>query len=522
MGATTRWVEYDINATTALYNGGNVYKGKRGYYPGGNSVGSTFTLTSSNNILGISDGSITKTITLPTGSGLDGRFLARVIQEKLHSAANDATEPQFAFAQCEFINSSFKLYSGIMGSSSSISPTNVTHDAQTTLGLNLNSPIAGSNTANNGGNTNTLTLSGTYTGARDEVYTIFVGDADTISPLAGLKSGNVTCYPGGVYNETSTVTYTITVDSSAGSKSVMGAGSGQVPTYTWVASAGGDNSTGATDLLFANDWVEIGTKGLKVKFDDYAFDANNANNVFAIVCSGTNTSTSVALNSTPIVYSSKYNDRGSYAASNVTNYFAIGTKGLYGKFTGSSNMWYGDQWKVIARGPQPKNGGDALTTLNFGNITVSDNSPVKCCIFEIISGAVAMNSVRFTLFSDGTFRYHDNADGGSGDTEFHFGTVGVGQPSVGHNEWNTGVSATDISPATLNTSPPSYLYATRKNLYETNVADNGQTIGVVGGDGTTAHPGGLMSDFIFIGLKMGANETGANSSIDYRMYFDYL
>jgi len=129
-----------------------------------------------------------------------------------------------------------------------------------------------------------------------------------------------------------------------------------------------------------------------------------------------------------------------------------------------------------------------------------------------------MSTVKFSLQSDGTFQHHDQ---GNNDTEFHFGTCGAdndgGTSSTSNDQVEFAVDvnglgrilATDIDSDT----PPVYLNATKADLAEVNSADLAQTIG--------NFQDALVSDFIWLAIKLGASETGANSTINYRMYFDF-
>jgi hypothetical protein len=45
-------------------------------------------------------------------------------------------------------------------------------------------------------------------------------------------------------------------------------------------------------------------------------------------------------------------------------------------------------------------------------------------------------------------------------------------------------------------------------------ADNSETIGA-------SHYMGMVADPVFLAIKLGASEVGANSTINYRLYFDY-
>ena len=168
-----------------------------------------------------------------------------------------------------------------------------------------------------------------------------------------------------------------------------------------------------------------------------------------------------------------------------------------------------DELFVICTPPQPASYG--ITNLNYGNVTVSTESPVKSVMFEIMSGAVEIDTVKFGLQSHGNFEHHGE---GNNDTYFRFGNVGpgnnAGTPPVDGLEWRTSVTAADIS----NDIPPSYLYATEDNLSVVADADSSEAIGV----STFA---GMVADPIWLNIKLGNSEVGANSTILYRIYFDY-
>jgi hypothetical protein len=187
----------------------------------------------------------------------------------------------------------------------------------------------------------------------------------------------------------------------------------------------------------------------------------------------------------------------------------LGSRGLYIKYTGDNMFKVGDQFKVVCTPPQPKS--YDITNLNYGNVTVSTEAPVKAVIFEIISGAIEMSTVKFGLQSHGTFSHHDT---NNADTFFRFGTVGPGQKTgsapVSGLEWRANVAAADIASDT----PPSYLFASKSNLSVVSDADASQTIGASGFMGMTSDP-------IFLNIKLGASEVGANSTINYRIFFDY-
>ena len=72
------------------------------------------------------------------------------------------------------------------------------------------------------------------------------------------------------------------------------------------------------------------------------------------------------------------------------------------------------------------------------------------------------------------------------------------------------MTASDIS----SDVPPSYLYATKEGLAVVADADSSEAIG-------TSTQGGMVADPIWLNIKLGASEVGANSTINYRIYFDY-
>jgi hypothetical protein len=174
-----------------------------------------------------------------------------------------------------------------------------------------------------------------------------------------------------------------------------------------------------------------------------------------------------------------------------------------------------DEWKVVCKGPTPEAFG--VTNVVYGNVTVTTESPVKVHQFELISGAVEMSSVKFSLQNDGTFSHHD---AGNSDTFFRFGTSGFGKPGDGVSaantgpEWTADVLASDLATAKTsgNTGAPIYLDSTVPDLAVVTSADNAEDIGSKG----------LVSDFVWTNIKLGAEESGANSTILYRLYFDYL
>ena len=125
-----------------------------------------------------------------------------------------------------------------------------------------------------------------------------------------------------------------------------------------------------------------------------------------------------------------------------------------------------------------------------------------------MSGAYELSSIKFGLQSHGTFSYHDTVN-----TKFRFGTVGpgnnAGSGDVDGLEWRTDVVAGDIDADVA----PSYLAFTEDDLAEVASADLSEDVG-----NTQLY---LQADPIWLCILLGANETGANSTINYRLYFDY-
>jgi hypothetical protein len=479
--ATTRWVQYEISAAGSTEVGAVTEGlGTRGYSPAeGASDTDTFNIGSGNNRLHVSIDGSDGYITLVSGTGLDPRFLAKDITEKLHNLGK-ATDG-YDYAQCVWENGRFILYSGKLGSGSSVAVTSGTNTAHLELGWGTSTPVGGSatgNTYNNGG----VTVSGTYNGFFDELYRIVINKENPIqSPVKdGTNAYTGTISTGGAFNYTSSaITYTLTID----------------------------------ELLYPNYWYNIGTKGLMVKFTDAVFNSCTA---WTITCNqiqyveGSNTT--AAAGTAMYYYGS---NRGDDAANSITckddEMTQLGTRGLTIKFVGNPADLFaaGDEFYVVCKPPQPQS--YDITNLNYGNVTVSTESPVKAVIFEIISGAIEISTVKFGLQSHGTFEHHNE---NNSDTYFRFGTIGPGNlagssPTDG-KEWRVGVTSADIDSDT----PPAYLHATKANLAVVSDADDSEPIGSSGYMGMTSDP-------IFMNVRLGASETGANSLINTRTYFDF-
>ena len=147
---------------------------------------------------------------------------------------------------------------------------------------------------------------------------------------------------------------------------------------------------------------------------------------------------------------------------------------------------------------------------------VTTESAIKAHQFESMSGAVDMSSVKFSLQNHGTFAHHDAGDS---DTWFRFGTAGFGKPGDGVSanngpEWTTSVTAADLASAKTsgNTGAPFHLDSVVPDLAVVSSADNAEDVG----------NRSMVSDIMWTGIRLGAQESGANSSINYRLYFDFV
>lgn len=522
MSAVTRWVEYAVDAEGVAGTGGGTAlgAGTRGYsLATGGTDKDSFNIGAGNNRLHVSVDGDSGYITLASGTALDPRFVARDISEKLHNLGKN--DPSYDQAQCLWENNKLKLYSGSLGSSSSVAVVSGTNTAHIELGWGTKTEVGGSNdnpattsgvNQYNGG----ITVSGTYNGFFDETYTVVIGNDWTIdTPVkGGSNSYTGTITTGGIFNNQTDITYTLNIDTTNGT--TMGGGTGNVPKISWTSTGNVDNSSAGVELLYPNYWYYVGTKGLMVKFTDAVFSHCPAGTpAWTIACShpaythGTNPQGATG-DAQYIWGSTRGDDSGNNPiTTDGSTYTQLGSRGLYVRFTGNNNFLAGDQFKVVCTAPQPQS--YDITNLNYGNVTVSTESPVKAVIFEIMSGAIEMSTVKFGLQNHGTFEHHnENND----DTYFRFGTVGPGQPDgsspIDGLEWWVSVQASDIS----SDVSPSYLYATRENLDVVSDADDSEAIGASGYMGMTSDP-------IWLNIKLGASEVGANSTINYRIFFDY-
>lgn len=513
MAAETRWVEYGVVSATSDHLGTSTSGvGTRGRVKANNTISDEldrFTIGPTNNILNIAmDGGTPFDITLTSGINLDARFVTRDITEKMH--AEKPAIDSWAHATCEWINNQIHIYSGDLGAASSVALSSGTHTAIDTLGFASNTQDTGgahSWKAQNG-YVGGITVSGTgeWEGMFDEVYTIIINKETTIKTHTG-NGGNFTGTVtfGGQYNHGSgDSTYTITIDTTNGA--TVGGGAGGVPKFTWTSTGTPDNG-GPVDILYSDHWYNVGTRGLKVKWSDDVFIHDG---VWSVECikplyaEGSNGT--AAPGAALYVWTSTRGDEcTSQLTTSDTTFTRVGTRGLYMKFIESNNLSAGDEFRVVCTPPQPSL--YDISSLNYGNVTVTTESPVKCVLFEIMGGAVMMTSVKFGLQNHGSFNFHN-----PGDTYFRYGTIGgkntAGAGQTTGKEWHTNVTADDLS-GTL----PAYLYANDDNLPVVATADGSKPIG--------NYQGGLVSDFVYLCVALGADETGSNSSINYRLYFDY-
>jgi len=521
MAANTRWVQFDISAEGAAGDGDNGCKGTQGYSIATASVGDVFNIGSTTNRLHLSIGGVAAPyITLYSGSLLDARFVARDITDKL-KALGKGTE-DYDKAICKWENDGdygnhLVIYPGELGAGSQVVVTSGTNDAKDTLGWTTkdeNGGGAGAYTFNGD-----VTVSGTpYYGLFAETYKVVMSCDEHAVRGIGAASQDVgntyagTMTTGGMANPASDISYVISIDVTNGT--VMGGGTGNVPTMTWTSTGSADDSAVETELLYPYTWYNVGVNGLMVKFTDATFvtasPAWTIQTYQPTHVEGGNASAAVGI--AQYAYSSDRGDMSSSPTTTVSGSFtSLGSRGITIRFDpiGADLLGAGDEFYVICAGPYPGSPANYnISSLNYGNVTVSTESAVKCVMFEIESGAVQMSTVKFGLQSHGTFAHHDT---GNSDTYFRFGTVGVGEPSgpVGTEgiEWYPNIVAADID----SDVPPAYLYATEDNLPVVSTADASESVG----------SDGLVADPMWLNIRLGAAETGANSSINFRCYFVY-
>lgn len=515
MVAITRFVEYDVDTPTSFTvesSTTNSGVGSPGYVETGSASNTSDTITITQGVadqmqVSIDGGSFSE-ITLTSGNDLDSRVVARDIEYKLKQLVGS----EFEHINVEFVNGKFRIFSSSLGASSQAQVDNGTNDCLHLLGM-ASSPggaltvttANGSNGSNSPSYTGQITASGVYNGQLSDIYTVMIG---TEHPVSGVNPDVGNTYAGtatvaGDWNESTDETYTITISTSAGS--VMNAGSGNVPTMTWTSTQGDNNAT-AVELLYSNKWYYIGTKGARIKFSDAPFGDGD---IFNLVCQAIDFAapavTSAAVGTARYVWSSLVEGKSTSPTITSTVGTAVGNKGLNIAFSASGSLTRRDEFRIIASGPQPQSFG--ITNLSYGNVTVSTYSPTKAVTFELLSGATILSDVKFGLQSHGTAQHHNQ---GNSDTLFAFGTAGRGVPASNGTEWHKSVNAASDLASDV---PPAYLAATEDNLPEVSTASASEALGVGEGD--------MLSDFVWLAIKLGASETGANSTINYRVFFSF-
>jgi len=506
MIAISRWNEYSVNATTGYTS---ALVGTPGYVKATNQSGTdAFTITGSTDNLRISIEGEEHTLVLASGTDLDPRFVALDIQRKLQDSSSLWSAPYDDYAlnaKCEWEEGHFAIYLPPIGNGITVDVVPTAGEARTVLGFDATSKTDTTTATNGYGGV--VTISGTYHGQFDDIYTIIASknsNYGSVTKTSGDYDGTVTI--GGTYKSNTTRTYTITIDTTNGV--TMGAGAGLVPQMSWSNNDNTDNG-GPIDLLYPDTWYAYGINGNRIKFTDSAFDTA----VFQFTANGIS-QTHGSSPSGPVgtAYFIVRSLRGDDAAPALTSLTPVdlGSQGLTVSWT-SDTIQARDYWVVYARSIAPTSDDAGITTANFGNVTVSTDSPVKVVQFEIMSGAVIMDSLKFGLNNDGGFQHHQAGDN---DTFVHFGTVGAGNPNDAGHQWETGITAVNLSEVTRKTGPdagpPEELYSSVKDLTVVNSADDSEAVGNTG----------LVSDFIFLGIKLGASETSANT-ITYRIFYDF-
>ena len=534
MAAISRWVRYPIAGTTGY---AAIQTGTRGLQRGTANTSDSFTIpgAATNQLKFEVDASGSPfTITLTSGTNLDPRFIARDIQRKVQAAGASVSDG-YDYFQVEFSNynsgngfGQFVARSGSTGASSAVAITDPGGGlgANAILGLNTLATEIGTNDhlgtvedAVAGTYTGTATASGVYRGVFDDVYQLHIATAQLIGTTVNgggntygvSNAGSATS--GGFWNDTPTEVYTVTVATTNGQ--TVGGGTGNVPTFT-VTSDQSDNVATAQEILYSDEPYYIGTKGLTLSWSDAPFGSGDT---FTVTC--TTPTTVDGTNATGIVgvaeyqYRSLLGDDSTTPTVTSTGGTPVGRKGISVTFTdNASSMSPRDEYKIVCKGPTPEAYG--ITNMVYGNVTVTTESALKAHQFEIMSGAVAMSSVKFSLQNHGTFAHHNSGDS---DTYFRFGTAGFGKPGDGATantgpEWTTSVTAADLSTAKTsgNTGAPIHLDSTVVNLAVVSSADNAEDVG----------NRSMVSDIMLTGIRLGAQESGANSSINYRLYFDFV
>lgn len=513
MAATSRWVLFDPNAETVLTAATNETisgTGTQGWVEGASVVSGTVTIAagSADQMQVSINGGSYQEVTLTSGTNLDTRMVAREIEFKLKQLSGT----EWDAVHVEYVNNKFRINSSSLGDDSAVAVNHGTASCLHLLGMAASAGGAltvtthnGEATENNVSYTGQVTASGAYKGQFSDIYTVLIG---TTHPVGSVTASGANSYGGtstsaGDWNEGTAETYTVTISTTNGS--VMNNGAGNVPTFT-VTSTQGDNVSTPVELLYSDYWYNIGTKGLRMKFTDSPFGNGDT---FTVVCTpiaeASSGATASAVGTAQYIWSSLKEGKSSSATTTSTTGTAVGSKGVTIAFSNSGLLTRRDSFRVLCSGPQPTTLG--VTVLNFGSVTVSTYSPTKSVWFELLSGATVLSSPKFGLNSHGTAQHHN---AGNSDTKFAFGTAGAGYPGSDGSEWKQGiVGSTDLA----SDIPPAYLHATEDNMPVVSTADDSIEIGKPAGE--------MVTDFIHLAIKLGALETGANSTICLRMFFDY-
>lgn len=539
--AQPRWVEMYTNSSgiglSAYLNAGHTlnYMYGRGTPPGlrgdkPSEIPINITSTTADLKITMNDGTsaTSKVFTLASGTNLDPRVIARDITDKMHREY-PTNNPVWTHAYCLWWNEAFELRGGIAGVNASVAVDYTANSAATKLGFTHgvtaygsdNNRLYGGGIAAGNKTTNTwsgsMSVSGTsFAAAWDEYMVVAINQTDPVTPgqgsatvqthASGSYPGTVTL--GGVYNYTDNTTYHVNVAVS-GSSSYMNGITGSVPVMTWYGVGGDTVASGSQELLYPNYPYPLGNKGLWVKFsnspftypgDDWQIQASGI-----LAPSGYNYQWGSALRK--VIWSSyrgdtewDYQDTATFG-----NYFRVGRKGIYVSANQDYSVAPGDTLRIRLSGPVPYR--YDISSINLGNITVTTTSRVFCVRFDVIGGAVELTNAKFSLLDDGGMAYHDGTN-----TAFRWGTVGAGQEGSSGSDfdvqwWNNVVATDMVAPK------PDYLYAIDENLEEVSTADDSKTIGIDQFDG-------LVSDYIFNAIQLGADESGAKTVI-YRCYYDY-
>lgn len=513
MPATSRWVYFDPNSDTIITGATNQTRsgtGSQGYAESATAISGVVTVTAgSADQLQVSiNGNPFEQITLTSGTNLDARAVARDIEFKLKQLSASYWDA----VSVECVNNKFKIKSSSLGNNSSVAVDNGTNDILHLLGMasSQGGPVTvttvnGIADDNNAAYTGAVTLGGEYKGQFSDIYTVMIG---TSHPVANATPGGSNLYTGtcssaGDWNQATAETYTITISTATGA--TMNNGTGNVPTFT-VTSTQGDNVATPVEMLCSDCSYNIGTKGLRVKFSDAPFGNGDT---FSIVCTpiteAATGQTAASVGSAKYVWSSLREGKSGSATTSQTTGTAVGTKGVTIAFSNSGQLTRRDKFKIICSGPQPTTLG--TTILNYGAVTVSTYSPTKVVWFELLSGATILTNTKFGLNSHGSAQHHNQ---GNNDTLFAFGHAGEASPGSDGSQWKKGISGpTDLASDT----PPTYLNGTENNLPVVSTADQSIDVGVA--------PGEMVTDFLYLAIKLGALESGSNSTIVYRMFFDF-